>query len=127
MGRVVVFTQQRTIGIDRYDDRPLATSEVRLRTLYSGISDGTEVTAYRGSNPYIHKKWEQERRLFVESETRSHQYPISGWGYEEVGEVVELGPEASGVKVGDIIYGTWGHRTHHIMKDENARNRILPA
>lgn len=127
MGRVVVFTQPRTIGFDTYEDRPLAATEVRLRTLYSGISAGTELTAYRGTNPYIHKKWEQDRRLFVEAETSSNQYPISGWGYEEVGEVVELGSEVAGVKTGDIIYGTWGHRTHHIMQAENARNRILPA
>jgi threonine dehydrogenase-like Zn-dependent dehydrogenase len=58
MGRVVVFTQPRTINIDTYEDRPAAT-EVRLRMLYSGISAGTELTAYRGSNPYIHKKWDE--------------------------------------------------------------------
>ncbi len=126
MGKVVVFTQPRTIGFDEYQDRPLVANEVRLRTLYSGISAGTELTAYRGSNPYIHKRWDADRRLFVSSEASSQQYPLAGWGYEEVGEVVELGPEATGVRNGDLIYGTWGHRTRHICGDDYARARILP-
>ena len=36
-----------------------------MRILYSGISAGTEMTAYRGSNPYLVKRWESERRLFL--------------------------------------------------------------
>jgi threonine dehydrogenase-like Zn-dependent dehydrogenase len=127
VGKVVVFTQPRTIGIDTVEDRALEGSEVRLETLYSGISAGTELTAFRGSNPYMHKQWDEERRIFVGGETRSQQYPIRGWGYEEVGKVVEVGTETSGVKLGDIVYGTWGHRTHHIVKNDYARNRILPA
>jgi len=35
---------------------------VRLRTLYSGISAGAELTAYRGSNPYLHKRWDDPQR-----------------------------------------------------------------
>ena len=127
MGRVVVFTRPRGISFDDYADRPLADDEVRLRTLYSGISAGTELTAYRGSNPYMHKRWDEARRLFVAAETGSQSYPVSGWGYEEVGEVVELGPAVAGVRSGDIVYGTWGHRTHHIVEESYARERILPA
>jgi threonine dehydrogenase-like Zn-dependent dehydrogenase len=127
VGKVVVFTQPRTLTIEETEDRALEGSEVRLKTLYSGISAGTELTAYRGSNPYIHKRWDEGRRIFVEGETQSQPYPIRGWGYEEVGEVVEIGPATEGVKVGDVIYGTWGHRTHHIVKNDYARNRILPS
>jgi len=127
MGKVVVFTQPRTVGFEQYEDRPLKAKEVRLRTLFSGISAGTELTAYRGSNPYIHKRWEQQRKLFVPTDTPSLPYPISGWGYEEVGETIEVGVEVTGVKAGDVIYGTWGHRTHHIVGEEYARQRILPA
>ena len=126
MGKEVVFTQPRTIAIEEVADRELTGSELRVKTLYSGISAGTELTAYRGSNPYIHKRWDEPTRMFIEGETTSQSYPIRAWGYEEVGEVIELGPETTGVKVGDLIYGTWGHRTHHIVKNETARNRIMP-
>ena len=126
MGKVVVFTQPRTVGFDVYDDPPLGPHELRVRTLYSGISAGTEMTAYRGSNPYLSKQWDAKNRLFLPSETPSQPYPLSGWGYEEVGEVIEVSPDVTSLKVGDIVYGTWGHRTHHILQEEYANQRIKP-
>jgi 2-desacetyl-2-hydroxyethyl bacteriochlorophyllide A dehydrogenase len=124
MGKVVVFTQPRIVGFESYDDLPLKPHEVRLHTLYSGISAGTELTAYRGSNPYLHKQWDPARKLFIPAEQPSLMYPVSGWGYEEVGEVVELGSEVQTVFIGDIIFGTWGHRTHHIVEESYARDRV---
>jgi threonine dehydrogenase-like Zn-dependent dehydrogenase len=84
------------------------------------------MTAYRGSNPYLSKQWDAKNRLFLASVTPSQQYPLSGWGYEEVGEVIEVGPEVGTLKVGDIVYGTWGHRTHHILQEGYANQRIKP-
>lgn len=124
MGKVLLFTQPRTVGFESYDDPPLEPQQVRLQTLYSGISAGTELTTYRGSNPYLHKQWDASRKLFLPAEQPTLQYPVSGWGYEEVGEVIELGSEVREVSMGDIIFGTWGHRTHHIVGEEYARDRI---
>lgn len=127
MGTVTLFTQPRTVAFEEYEDRPLEVREVRLKTLYSGISAGTELTAYRGSNPYLHKRWDPDSKLFIGSETASQPYPLRGWGYEEVGEVIELGMDVADVQEGDIIYGTWGHRTHHIVNEEYAQQRVLPV
>lgn len=124
MGNVLVFTQPRTVGFESYENPPLRPHEVRLRTLYSGISAGTELTAYRGSNPYLHKQWDSTRKLFVSAEQPALTYPVSGWGYEEVGEVVELGSEVQTVSIGDIIFGVWGHRSHHIVEESYARDRV---
>jgi threonine dehydrogenase-like Zn-dependent dehydrogenase len=30
------------------------------------------------------------------------------------------------VSIGDVIFGTWGHRTHHIVEEEYARDRMQP-
>src|SRR5919106_3154670 len=124
MGKVVVFTQPRSVGFESDDDPPLQSNEVRLRTLYSGISAGTELTAYRGSNPYLHKQWDSTRKLFIPAEQTALTFPVSGWGYEEVGEVVELGSEVQDVSIGDVIFGTWGHRSHHIVEESYARDRV---
>jgi 2-desacetyl-2-hydroxyethyl bacteriochlorophyllide A dehydrogenase len=124
MGRVVVFTEPRTVGFESYDDQLLQPNEVRLRTLYSGISAGTELTAYRGSNPYLHKQWDAARKLFIPAEQPTLTYPVSGWGYEEVGEVVEMGRDVKDLSIGDVIFGTWGHRTHHVVTEEYARDRV---
>jgi 2-desacetyl-2-hydroxyethyl bacteriochlorophyllide A dehydrogenase len=126
MGITLVFTEPGKVGYQEEAERPLTPTEIRVTTLYSGISAGTELTAFRGSNPYLHKQWDAERRLFVPADTPSQSYPLTGWGYEEVGEVVDVGAEVTAVQVGDCIYGTWGHRTHHILSEEYAAPRILP-
>jgi threonine dehydrogenase-like Zn-dependent dehydrogenase len=126
MGTGVIFSGPRTVDFEAYEDPPLGPQEVRVRTLYSGISAGTEMTAYRGSNPYLSKQWDPKNRLFLSSETPSQPYPLSGWGYEEVGQVIETGPEVTRLKVGDSVYGTWGHRTRHILQEDYAASRIKP-
>ena len=126
MSEVLVFVQPRKIDFVSVEDRPLAAREIRVRTMYSGISAGTELTAYRGSNPYLSKQWDTKNRLFLPSDSPSQPYPLSGWGYEEVGEVLEVHPEVTTLKPGDIVYGTWGHRTHHILHEDYATQRIKP-
>lgn len=127
MGHQLALVEPRTVVLQEYEDPPLSPGEVRLRTLYSGISAGTELTSYRGTNPHIQKRWDAERRLFVSSNQDAPRYPITNWGYEEVGEIIECGSDVSAVQEGDIVFGTWGHRTHHVLDEVEARKRVLPA
>src|SRR5215210_991521 len=126
MGSVLVFAAPRTITIATEEERGLAAHEVRLRTLFSGISAGTELTAYRGTNPYLHKRWDNDRRLFVADQRTEPQYPLLGWGYEEVGEIVEVGADVAGLEPGQRVYGTWGHRSGRGVTVDYARPRVLP-
>ena len=66
MGSMVSFTSPCVAEVVPDEERPLGPGDVRLRTLFSGISAGTELTAYRGSNPYLTKRWDEELRLFVD-------------------------------------------------------------
>ena len=125
MGRVVTFEGPREVGIREYEERPLQPNEVRLRTLYSGISAGTELTAYRESNPYLSKRWDDDRRLFLEGGV-SLRHPIEGWGYEEVGEVAEVGSEVAEVRPGEVVWGTWGHKSTTVVHENWAAQRRLP-
>lgn len=125
MSTMVSFTAPRTAEVVREERKPLGDTDVRIRTLYSGISAGTELTAYRGSNPYLNKRWDEDDRLFVDGST-SIDYPVDGWGYEEVGEVVEVGSAVTAVHEGDRIWGTWGHRSETVQTEERASARILP-
>jgi 2-desacetyl-2-hydroxyethyl bacteriochlorophyllide A dehydrogenase len=124
MPRVVSFRSPRTLEVIDEAALEVGPDDVRVRTLFSGISAGTELTAYRGSNPYLAKQWDEERRLFVDG-AATLAYPLDGWGYEEVGEIVEVGAAASGVKVGDRVWGTWGHRSETVLTAEHARPRLL--
>lgn len=127
MGKVVTFIKPGEVGLTAYEDLPLKPNEVRLLTLYSGISAGTELTHYRGTNVYLHKQWDAGNRLFISgADSASKTYPIYGSGYEECGKVIELGSAVTKVKNGDLIYGTWQHRTHHIVSEDYAVGRLLP-
>jgi 2-desacetyl-2-hydroxyethyl bacteriochlorophyllide A dehydrogenase len=123
---VVRFTDPRRVDLQTYEDRALSATEVRVRTLFSGISAGTELTAYRGSNPYLAKRWQEDGRLFV-PDAASLQYPVEGWGYEEVGEVVELGADVRSVATGDVVWGTWGHRSTAVLSEHVAAMCRMPA
>ncbi|MEP6650807.1 MAG: zinc-binding alcohol dehydrogenase [Lapillicoccus sp.] len=130
--RIVRFTGPRQVDVvaGAVEDCPPGT--VRVRTLYSGISAGTELTAYRGSNAYLTKGWDADQRLFV-PEHPSVSYPLSGWGYSEVGRVVEIGGSggsagsATGtVSVGDVVYGVWGHRSEAVVPAAGLAAHTLP-
>jgi 2-desacetyl-2-hydroxyethyl bacteriochlorophyllide A dehydrogenase len=121
----LMLESPKKIGIKTYDEPTLASDEVRLKTLYSGISAGTELTAYRGSNPYLNKRWDNEQRVFHTNE-KSWSYPMPAFGYEEVGEIIELGSTVKDLKIGDVIFGAWGHKSSHVAKAEWAKVRLLP-
>jgi 2-desacetyl-2-hydroxyethyl bacteriochlorophyllide A dehydrogenase len=123
VGRVVTFSGPRRVVLTEEPSQPLGDGEVRVETLYSGISAGTELTAYRGSNPYLHMHWDREHRLFVEGET-AFTYPLVGWGYEEVGHVVEGGGV---VPPGVLVWGAWGHRSSAVVSGEWVAQCVVPA
>jgi 2-desacetyl-2-hydroxyethyl bacteriochlorophyllide A dehydrogenase len=124
-GYRLMLEAAKTIGIQHYHEVSLASDEVRIKTLYSGISAGTELTAYRGSNPLLNKRWDNELRVFYTDE-KSWSYPMPTFGYEEVGEVVELGSNVETLRIGDLIFGAWGHKSSHIAKADWANARLLP-
>ena len=133
----VRFTAPGRVDLAGYDPAPLLPGQVRVRTLYSGISAGTELTAYRGSSPYLTKAWDPERRVFRRG-AQSVCYPIGGWGYSEVGEVVEVADgerrgerrvdtDSARVAAGDLVWGIWGHCSEAVLSTTDVLGRGLPA
>jgi 2-desacetyl-2-hydroxyethyl bacteriochlorophyllide A dehydrogenase len=120
---VVSFTAPREVALVPCDAAPLVAGSVRVRTWYSGISAGTELTAYRGSNPYLAGTWDAERRIFVPG-TPTFAYPVEGWGYSEVGEVVEVAEDVDAPRVGDVVHGIWGHRSDTVVPAAAVRDRV---
>ena len=123
MPEVVSFAAPFDVALVPCEAQPLLPGSVRLRTWYSGISAGTELTAYRGSNPYLTRTWDAERRLFVEGEP-TFAYPVQGWGYSEVGEVVEAATDVDAPAVGDLVHGIWGHRSEAVVPAAAVRDRV---
>jgi 2-desacetyl-2-hydroxyethyl bacteriochlorophyllide A dehydrogenase len=125
MGRLVRFTSPGLAEVIDFEDAPVGAGEVRLETLYSGISAGTELTAYRGSNPYLNSEWDARRRLFVPGDS-THSYPLDAWGYEEVGTITEVGDGVDAGLIGRLVWGTWGHRSSVVRPMTWVMERLMP-
>lgn len=107
-----------------YEEGPPAPWELRIETLYSGFSAGTELTFMKGTNPYLHSRWDDGKRSFVPGEAGMH-YPVPFVGYMEVGRVIQ--GEARDVSNGSVVAGAWGHKSGHVIDPGRDRFFPLPA
>ncbi len=95
-----------------YEEGPLPDGHFRIETLYTGLSAGTELTFFKGTNPYLYSRWDGEFGNFIAGEAGMH-YPMPFLGYMEVGRVSESRTPA--VQTGDVIAHTYGHKTGHTV------------
>jgi 2-desacetyl-2-hydroxyethyl bacteriochlorophyllide A dehydrogenase len=105
-------------GSGEIRERPLrapAAGEVLVRTLFSGVSRGTEALVFRGLVPA--SQYEAMRGPFQEGEFPA---PVK-YGYAAVG-VVESGPPAM---VGKPVFALHPHQDRFIVPADAAR--LLPA
>jgi 2-desacetyl-2-hydroxyethyl bacteriochlorophyllide A dehydrogenase len=119
MSRIAVFAAPRTVGFQELEDRALQPNEVRIKTLFSGISQGTEMTAYRGGSPFYTKRFDPATRLFLADGGPAWSYPLP-FGYENVGRVVEVGTEASHLVPGDMVFTYMPHQTEVVISEQDA-------
>lgn len=98
-----------------YLEEPLADGQFQVETLYSGLSAGTELTFFKGTNPYLHAGWNERLGVFDEA-APAVEYPIRFLGYMEVGRVV--GSRTSAVSAGELVAMTYGHKTGHTADRE---------
>jgi len=124
-GRTVRVTESGAIECHDYPLGPLASGAVRVRTVVSVISPGTEMT-YIGrdaSNPYLHKTWDPELRVF-RAGTPTQDHPIV-FGYRAAGTVVASSD--ADIPPGTRVYGKWRHTEFTSLPLADARAQRLPA
>ncbi|KRB58270.1 glycosyl transferase family 1 [Rhizobium sp. Root708] len=93
-----------------YEEGPTPDGQVRLETLYTGLSAGTELTFLKNTNPYFHSRFDGGRGVFLRNEPDLH-YPVPFLGYMEVARVAES--KTTGFFEGQIVAGTFGHKSGH--------------
>ena len=112
------------VEIMRYDEWDLSWDAFRLRTLYCGLSTGTELTHFQATNPYLHARWDDDLKLFIENDGVTH-YPLPFTGYMQVGRVVAS--RWDGANEGDVVSATYGHKSGHTVFARNELYYKLPA
>jgi len=123
-GRTVQINEAGEVECRTYALAPLADDQVRVQSAVTLVSPGTELTYIgRGAtNPYLHKRWDPELRLFVPG-PGTQDYPIV-FGYRAAGTVVES--RARAIAVGARVWGRWRHTEYTVMAATDAVAQRLP-
>ncbi|HEX5541429.1 MAG TPA: zinc-binding dehydrogenase [Micromonospora sp.] len=121
--RVVVVPGPGQVAIREEEPAPLRSGTFRVRTLYSGVSSGTELSYVKGTNPYLCVTWNPELGLFQPGQPAT-PYPVDRLGYMEVGRVVETRTPA--VAEGEVVAMAYGHRTGYLADPLADRFVSLP-
>lgn len=101
--RSLWFTAPRRLEVREEPLRPLASDEVRVETIASGPSAGTELLVYRGEAPA-----ELPADATLPSLGGSLAFPLR-YGYAAVGRVIERGAEVDGLRDGDLVFAFHPH------------------
>lgn len=122
----------RSLGFERafepyffgYDEGPAGDGQVRLDLMFTGLSAGTELTFMKGTNPYLHSRWDDWRGVFVPGEASAH-FPVNFLGYMEVARVIDS--RAHGFQSGQVLATTFGHKTGHTANPAHDLLVPMPA
>ena len=83
--------------------------QILIRTTVSGISAGTEMNLYKGTNPdLVRRRWGER---FV--------YPMVP-GYQGVGVVVQRAPDVTDFEIGDRVVTNGSHAEYAVVESRNA-------
>ncbi|MGQ0479598.1 MAG: zinc-dependent alcohol dehydrogenase [Pseudonocardia sp.] len=120
---VLEVTAPRQMRLTELPDAPLRPGRFRVDTLASGVSLGTEMSWYRGTNPALHAHWDTELGLFRPGEPAA-RWPVQRLGYMQVGVVTasRFAPLTEGQRVAM----TYGHRTGFTADGLLERAVVLP-
>jgi threonine dehydrogenase-like Zn-dependent dehydrogenase len=116
---VVVPAPGRVIVAD-HPEEPVPDGGFRARTLFSGVSAGTELSYVKGTNPALNAGWDPVLGLF--GGPAPDPYPVTRLGYMEVARVTESRTPA--VADGTVVAMTYGHRTGYV--GDPLRDRVVP-
>ncbi|MFX0592687.1 zinc-dependent alcohol dehydrogenase [Melissospora conviva] len=105
--RVMVVTAPGEVILRQAASAAAEPGTFRVRTLFSGVSAGTELSYVKGTNPYLARGWDPALGLF--RGPAELPYPVTRLGYMQVAEVVASDTPA--VPVGAVGAMTYGHRT----------------
>jgi predicted dehydrogenase/NADPH:quinone reductase-like Zn-dependent oxidoreductase len=101
-------------------DRP-PTGGFHVETLYTGLSAGTELTFYKGTNPSLRSGWDAELGAF-RPDRAARSYPVRTMGYMEVGRVTMV--NGADLRPGQLVAMAYGHKSAHAA--DPARDRYVP-
>jgi threonine dehydrogenase-like Zn-dependent dehydrogenase len=126
MARALMLMGPRQLSFQPLPERDLQPGEVRLRSLVSAISHGTELALYRGTSAFVDHFFDRELRSLVPAGDGRSPYPAS-LGYGLVGTVEEVGAGVEGLRPGDTVHAGIPHRDEAIVDLAEAARGSFPV
>ncbi|MCZ6675899.1 MAG: hypothetical protein O7E52_01490, partial [Candidatus Poribacteria bacterium] len=100
--QVLPDKRRQKVLVDDWPNPPAPIkNQVKTQTIYSGITNGTERNQLIGGN-YA---------------PTDEQLPRSS-GYQNVGRVIELGPEVRDLRIGEILYMSVEHTEYAVIAED---------
>ena len=125
MARALVLEGPRTLRLRDEAPPRLGPRDVRVRTLVSGISHGTELNLYRGGSAFADSVFDRGLRAFVRPDPPRSTYP-SPLGYELVGVVEDVGPAVDELRRGDLVHAGAPHAEEVVLDLDAASAATYP-
>ncbi|MET0235386.1 MAG: zinc-binding alcohol dehydrogenase [Kibdelosporangium sp.] len=120
--RILVVERPGQVGFRPGPQRPeLPDGAFDVRTVYSGLSAGTELSYYKGTHPNLATSWDADLGLFRPS-GEPLGYPVLRWGYMQVGQVVAS--RTPDLEPGAMVAMTYGHRSAY--RGDLLHDRVIP-
>ena len=101
--RALWFPERRRVDVRDETVAPPAPGEIRVRTVLSALSHGTERLVFRGEVP-------PDLALDLPTLAGSFAFPIK-YGYAAVGRIVDVGAGVTAFTTGDLVFALHPHQT----------------
>jgi len=119
--RVLVIEGPGQAALRTEPTPPLTDGSFRVHTLYSGLSAGTELSFFKGTNPFLSARLDGELGLFRRGQGQTG-YPVRKLGYMEVATVTAS--RCAGITEGVTVAMTYGHRSGY--RGDPLADRVVP-
>jgi 2-desacetyl-2-hydroxyethyl bacteriochlorophyllide A dehydrogenase len=108
--RLMADKKREKVLVDNWKDPEGPTGrQIKTRTLFSGITNGTE------RNDLVRGNYA----------TPDERLP-SGWGYQNVGKIIETGPDCKELKVGDVVFMSDDHKEYCVIAEDGLLVKLPP-
>jgi threonine dehydrogenase-like Zn-dependent dehydrogenase len=103
---------------------PLRPGAAEVKTVYSGLSAGTELAYVKGSDPAARSRHDPDYGVFIPDD-QVRRYPVTCMGYMEVGQVARS--RRRGLDEGSLVAAAYGHRSHHVLTETDVIVPVPPG
>lgn len=119
--RELVVAEPRRAALVGYEEPPVGPAQLRVRVEYASPKHGTEISVFRGEDPFAADLFDEDWRLFVAREgPASDNGRATVLGNQWVGTVEEMGENVRDYRVGERLCGYGGIRETQLVDPATA-------